>query len=62
HRAALSDLVSRVSALADHVPELARVHLNPVNAWSGGVDVLDAEISVRPELTRRKDADRRAMT
>jgi len=62
HRAALTDLVSRVSALADHLPVLERVHLNPVNAWSGGVDVLDADISVRPEVNRRKDAERRAMT
>lgn len=61
HRAALSDLIARLSCLADDLPEVERVHLNPVNAWSGGVDVLDADISVHPAQTR-KDADRRAMT
>ncbi len=61
NRGALADLVARLSCLADRHPELARVHLNPVNAWSGGVDVLDAEIVVRPAATR-KDGERRAMT
>ncbi|MEO9151283.1 MAG: GNAT family N-acetyltransferase [Lapillicoccus sp.] len=61
HRAALSDLIARLSCLADDLPEVERVLLNPVNAWSGGVDVLDAEIHVHPAQTR-KDADRRAMT
>jgi acyl-CoA synthetase (NDP forming)/RimJ/RimL family protein N-acetyltransferase len=61
HRAALGDLVARLSCLADDLPEVDRVHLNPVNAWSGGVDVLDAEISLHPAMTRT-DADRRAMT
>jgi acyl-CoA synthetase (NDP forming) len=61
HRAALHDLVARLSCLADDLPEVDRVGLNPVNAWSGGVDVLGAEVSVRPPLTR-KDANRRAMT
>ena len=61
HRAALSDLVARLSCLADDLPEVEHVALNPVNAWSGGVDVLDAEIRVHPARTR-KDADRRAMT
>jgi acyl-CoA synthetase (NDP forming)/RimJ/RimL family protein N-acetyltransferase len=61
HRTALEDLVARLSCLADDLPDVDRVHLNPVNAWSGGIDVLDAEVSVHPALTR-KDADRRAMT
>ncbi len=61
HRAALSDLIARLSCLADDLPEVDHVQLNPVNAWPGGVDVLDAEITVHPALTR-KDADRRAMT
>jgi acyl-CoA synthetase (NDP forming) len=61
HRAALADLVARLSCLADDLPDVDRVQLNPVNAWTGGVDVLDAEISVHPALTR-KDADKRVMT
>ena len=61
HRAALSDLVARLTCLADDLPEVDHVLLNPVNAWTGGVDVLDAEISIHAALTR-KDADKRVMT
>ncbi len=61
HRAALADLVARLSCLADDLPDVDRVELNPVNAWPGGVDVLDAEVGVHPAQTR-KDADKRVMT
>ncbi len=61
HRAALTDLVARLACLADDLPEVEHVQLNPVNAWSGGVDVLDADIAVHPPRTR-KDTLRRAMT
>ncbi|MEW1953334.1 GNAT family N-acetyltransferase [Terrabacter sp. NPDC080008] len=61
HRAALADLVARLSVMADNHPELASVELNPVNAWTGGVDVLGAEVVVRPALVR-KDPGRRRMT
>lgn len=61
HRAALADLVGRLSVLADDNPDIASVELNPVNAWPGGADVLGAEIVVRP-ADNRQDADRRAMT
>ena len=61
HRAALSDLVARLSVLADDHPELSLVDLNPVNAWTGGVDVLGADVVVRPALVR-KDPGRRRMT
>lgn len=61
HRAALSDLVARLSVLADDHPQLSSVELNPVNAWTGGVDVLGAEVVVRPALVRQ-DLGRRAMT
>jgi acyl-CoA synthetase (NDP forming)/RimJ/RimL family protein N-acetyltransferase len=61
HRAALRDLVARLSVLADDHPELASVELNPVNAWTGGVDTLGAEVVVRPALVR-KDPGRRRMT
>ena len=61
HRAALADLIARLSVLADDHPELSSVDLNPVNAWTGGVDVLGAEVVVRPALVR-KDAGRRRMT
>jgi acyl-CoA synthetase (NDP forming)/RimJ/RimL family protein N-acetyltransferase len=58
---ALFDLVGRVSVLAENHPNLASVALNPVNCWVGGVDVLGAEITVRPAQVRT-DADRRSMT
>ena len=61
HRAALADLIARLSVLADDHPELSSVELNPVNAWTGGIDVLGAEVVVRPALVR-KDAGRRRMT
>ncbi len=61
HRAALADLIARLSVLADDHPELSSVELNPVNAWTGGVDVLGAEVVVRPPLVR-KDPGRRRMT
>ena len=61
HRAALRDLVARLSVLADDHPELASVELNPVNAWTGGVDTLGAEVVVRPALLRQ-DPGRRRMT
>lgn len=61
HQAALRDLAARLSVLADDHPELASVELNPVNAWTGGVDTLGAEIVVRPALVRQ-DPGRRRMT
>ena len=61
HRAALADLIARLSVMADNHPELASVELNPVNAWTGGVDVLGADVVVRPALVR-KDPGRRSMT
>ena len=61
HRAALADLIARLSVLADDHPEMSSVELNPVNAWTGGVDVLGADVVVRPALVR-KDPGRRRMT
>ena len=60
-RAALADLVARVSVLADNLPEVASLVLNPVNAHPGGVDVLGAEVSLAP-TPRRKDPRRRTLT
>ncbi|MDV3220892.1 GNAT family N-acetyltransferase [Intrasporangium sp.] len=60
HRAALADLVARLSVLKDDLPELASVELNPVNAWTGGVDVLGADVVIRPALVR-KDTGRRSL-
>ncbi|WP_082043921.1 bifunctional acetate--CoA ligase family protein/GNAT family N-acetyltransferase [Mobilicoccus massiliensis] len=58
---ALADVLVRVSALADDVPEVAQLELNPVNAHPGGADVLGAEIVLAP-AGMRTDAGRRALT
>jgi hypothetical protein len=47
--------------LADNLPDVASLVLNPVNAHPGGVDVLDAEI-VLSAAPRRKDPGRRSLT
>ncbi|HEY5247706.1 MAG TPA: acetate--CoA ligase family protein, partial [Dermatophilaceae bacterium] len=60
-RGALGDLLARVSVLADHLPDVASLEINPVIAHPGGVDVLGVEIVVSP-ATRRTDAERRALT
>jgi acyl-CoA synthetase (NDP forming) len=60
-RAALADLIARVSVLADRQPDVASLEINPVLAHPGGVDVLGVEIVVIPS-TKRTDAERRALT
>jgi acyl-CoA synthetase (NDP forming)/RimJ/RimL family protein N-acetyltransferase len=60
NRAALADLIARASVLADELPEVASLALNPVIAHPGGVDVVGAEATVAPPPVR-KDADRRAL-
>ncbi len=61
HRAALADLVARVSVVADDLPEVASLVLNPVNAHPGGVEVLGAEVVIAP-APRRADPGRRSLT
>ena len=60
-RAALADLIARVSVLADRQADVASLVINPAIAHPGGVDVLGVEIVVAPATTR-KDAGRRALT
>jgi len=45
---ALRDLLLRVSRLADDLPEITELDLNPVIARPDGVFVVDARIKVRP--------------
>ncbi|KGN33225.1 multidrug ABC transporter permease [Knoellia sinensis KCTC 19936] len=61
HRAALADLIARVSVMSDDMPELVSLRLNPVNAQPGGVEVLGAEVTVAP-VARRTDPGRRSLT
>jgi len=60
-RAALGDLIARVSVLADRQPDISSLEINPAIAHTGGVDVLGVEIVVSPS-TKRTDGQRRAMT
>ncbi|WP_313564865.1 GNAT family N-acetyltransferase [Mobilicoccus sp.] len=58
---ALVDILARVATLADDVPEIAHLELNPVNAHPAGADILGAAIVVAPADTRT-DPGRRALT
>ena len=60
-RAALADVIGRLSMMSDDLPEIASIILNPVIAHPGGVDVLGAEIELAPPA-KRKDIRRRALT
>ena len=60
-RGPLEDLIARVSVLADEIPELAGVELNPVNVHTQGVDVLGAIVNVTP-AGARTDKGRRALS
>ena len=60
-RARLADLVTRVAKLADDMPEIASLTLNPVNAHADGLEVLGAEITLAP-APRRADPGRRSLT
>jgi acyl-CoA synthetase (NDP forming) len=46
--AALADVLLRVSRLADDVPEIAELDLNPVIARPDGVHAVDARIRIAP--------------
>ena len=47
-RQVLTDLLSRVAALAESVPEVADLLLNPVIVTSGGAAVTDARLQLKP--------------
>ena len=59
-QAALEDLIARVSVLAEDLPEIASLELNPVNTHADGLEVLDAFVVVRPPQTRT-DSGRRSL-
>ena len=50
--AALAGLLLRVSRLADELPEVAELDLNPVIAARDGVQAVDARIRVSPAQSR----------
>jgi acyl-CoA synthetase (NDP forming)/GNAT superfamily N-acetyltransferase len=55
---ALEDLLARVSCLADELPEVAELELNPVVVSVGGLAVLGARIRVTPRVGRADSARR----
>ncbi len=50
--AAIADLLLRVSRLADDVPEIAELDLNPVIARPDGAHVVDVRIKIVPAAPR----------
>ena len=59
---ALGEVLSRVACLAEDLPEVVELSLNPVVVGPGGAMALDARVrvaatSARAALLRRRDAD-----
>jgi acyl-CoA synthetase (NDP forming)/RimJ/RimL family protein N-acetyltransferase len=59
--AAVEDVVARVSCLADDLPEVAELELNPVVVAEQGAHVLGAVVRLAP-VVARADAGRRELT
>lgn len=59
-QAALEDVVARISVLAEHLPDVAALELNPVNTHAGGLEVLGAAVTVAPPVLRT-DSGRRSL-
>jgi hypothetical protein len=60
---ALEDVIARVSCLADDLPEVAELELNPVVVAEQGAHVLGAVVRVAPTPGGgRADAGRRELT
>jgi acyl-CoA synthetase (NDP forming) len=57
--AALTEVVLRLSRLADDLPEVVECLLEPVVAAPGGAYVLDARVRIAPPLTRNDIGARR---
>ncbi len=58
---ALEDIVSRIAALKDRHPEIARIEINPVLVHTTGATALEARVwAAHP--SRRRDSARRALS
>ncbi|WP_370892185.1 GNAT family N-acetyltransferase [Janibacter sp. GXQ6167] len=60
-RAALEDVIGRLSLMSDDLVDVSHVELNPIMASPGGVTVLGAEVQLAPGQ-QRKDPGRRTLT
>lgn len=56
----LEDLVARVAVLAEDLPDVALLELNPVNTHADGLEVLGATVTVAPP-PMRTDSGRRSL-
>jgi acyl-CoA synthetase (NDP forming)/GNAT superfamily N-acetyltransferase len=59
--AALTDLLLRVSRLAEDLPEVLALELNPVLVGRAGVEVLAARVTVGPPTARAEPGPRRLL-
>jgi acyl-CoA synthetase (NDP forming)/GNAT superfamily N-acetyltransferase len=59
NKSALVDLVQRVSAMADDIPELRELVCEPVLASASGAEIIDTRLRVGPEPTRADLGPRR---
>ena len=59
---ALEDLLGRVACLADELPEIAELELNPVVVAGNGLAVLGAEVRLVPRVERSDTARRELPT
>lgn len=60
-RAALADVLARVSVLVNSHPQIYELQLNPVNTHSTGAEVLGASVRIAPPIGR-SDGDKRSMS
>ncbi|MFF5323980.1 GNAT family N-acetyltransferase [Janibacter hoylei] len=61
-RAALEDILGRLSIMSDDFLELSSVELNPVVAHTEGATVLGADVMIAPVTRRRIDTGARSLT
>ena len=58
-RAALVDLLVRLAALADAIPEIASVRLNPVLVVPGSAAITDVRLTLQPAVADTRPPVRR---
>lgn len=55
----LAELLQRVAAVGEHLPQVVRLELNPVVAHPGGLTVLGAAVELAPSVNTRSPGPRR---
>jgi hypothetical protein len=59
NKSALVDLVQRVSAMADDIPEIRELACEPVLASANGAQITDARLRIGPQPSRNDLGPRR---